>query len=63
MIWNIGNLSYICTRFQGEELIEGIKEKGFRLGGEWLKGENRPEKLSHFFWMVRLELLTLMPQN
>jgi len=42
-------ISYICTRFKGIELIEEVKEIGFRLSEEGTEGDESRKKYLNFF--------------
>ena len=56
-------ISYICTRFEGIELIEGIKRD--RIPAWWSRELRlrKPEEISQFFWIEVKKWLTLMPQK
>jgi hypothetical protein len=46
-------VAYICTRFWSEELIEGLKEIGFRLQEEGKEDGEKAGKIISFFLAER----------
>ncbi|HEY9160507.1 MAG TPA: hypothetical protein VIS94_05440 [Desulfomonilia bacterium] len=59
-IWIIKIVAYICTRFWSEELIEGLKEIGFRLQEEGNEDGEKAGKIISIFLAGRRGIINFV---